>query len=474
MGGQAPVSDTVRLILLAAGTAGLGLLLQVAVLGWPRRVGWGSALGVAPAAGLALGGAVGTALAVSGVGSGIATVTIVSVGIVGLVGLLRGRMTGMGNEPRPVPQSLAGRVVEVVLLLALAVVSVVLFRLFVILPLTDWDGWAIWALHAEALYVDGDTGGPVFEDPLYVGSHPEYPVLFPVLQALSADALGRFDVGLIHVVPAAVLPALGLASWGMLRVVAPGPLAALSGLGVAWAPVLVANLSGNYADAIAASFVALGFVALAVWLAGAGAWVLVNGALFLSAAGLTKSEGLLFAAAALVAAFAAAGLAGRSRRPLVGVLLVATIPPVLLQLTHGKGGGRSDYDLTLLLDPTYVAGNLDKLGQALAAFVDEMALSWESAILLVALAVLACAAARLAWPAVFVAVYVGTGLLGLGLTYTAATVDLDWLIATSAGRVVFSVVLAPALAAPALAWQALVRVREADASSAGRAGLRSG
>jgi hypothetical protein len=468
------VTDAARLGVVTASIAGLGVLLQLAVLPRSRQRQWLSMLGVGPAAGLALVGSVGTALAVSGIGLSLATVTVGALGLVGLAGFLRRGPSGTTSElERPEP-GLASRAVEATLLLALAGVSVVLFRLFVILPLTDWDGWAIWALHAEALFVDGDTRGPVFESSLYAGSHPEYPVLFPVLQALSADAVGRFDVGLIHVVPAAFAPALGLASWGLLRLVSPGPLAALSSLGVVWTPVLIANLSGNYADAVAASLVALGFVALVVWLAGASDWVLLNGALFLCAAGLTKSEGLLFAVATLAGAVAAAGLAKRSRRALVPVVLFATIPPLLLQMTHGRRGARSDYDLALLLDPSYVLANVDKSARALHSFADEVVHSWSGALVLVGLALLACAIARLAWVIVFVGVYVGIGVLGLVATYTAATVDLDWLIATSADRVVFSLALAPALASPALAWLALARVRETAGASEAPTALPSG
>ena len=72
-------------------------------------------------------------------------------------------------------------------------------------------------------------------------------------------------------------------------------------LAVLAAEPVLKQLSTNLADVPLALFVALGLVGLGRWLATAERWPLIAGTLFLGAASLTKSEGLFFALAALVA-----------------------------------------------------------------------------------------------------------------------------------------------------------------------------
>ncbi|MGL6278406.1 MAG: hypothetical protein ACRC50_02475 [Gaiella sp.] len=459
MGGEDPLTDALRLGLLGVAVVGLGVVLQLAALGRPRGQAWIGVAGIAPAAGLALTGVVGTALAVTGVGAGVGVVLVGALVAVGLVALGSRRLVRFdrpdaGSRGRPSTTSV---VVEGVLLACLGALSVVLFRYLAVMPLADWDGWAIWSFHAHALFVDGDARGPVFEDPLYGGHHPEYPLLLPVLQALVADALGRFDVGLIHLVGAAVPLTLGLGVWGLLRRVVPGPLAALTALGAGWAPVLVDNLRANYADGVVASFVALGLVGLAVWLAGGGGWALACAALFLCAAALTKDEGLLFAVAALLAALAAARPAGRALRPLGVALATVTVPALAFQLARAGSASGGAYDLGALVDPTFLLRRLGRVEQIGRSFADAVEAGWALAVVLVAVALLASLLAGLAWPIVFLGAYLGLAGGGLVATYATATVDLDWLLGTSADRVVFSLALGPALAAPAIVWAALER-----------------
>ncbi len=464
------MSDAARLVLLGLFTTGLGLALQLVALGRPRGERWLAVVGVAPAAGVALVGVVGTALAVAGVGVGLVRVGLGSLLVCGLAWVVRRRLGAELSEDART--STASRLVEAAVLLVLLASSGLFVRLLVVTPLADWDGWAIWGLHAEALYVEGGTGGPVFEDPLYAGHHPEYPVLFPVLQALASGALGRFDPTLIHVVPAVVPLIVGLAAWGMLRTVVPPVLAALSSLGVAWAGPVVANLSANYADAVVAAFVSLGLVALLTWLARGEGWALGGAGLFLAAAGLTKTEGLLFVSAAVLGALAAAGLAGRRRRPIALLSALALGPALLFRATQGSAGDGGGYDLSLLADPGYLVDNVDRSAEIASALAEIVSDDWLAAAALVGLALASAAAARLAWPVVFVGVYVAVTTLGLVATYTAAVVDLDWLIGTSLDRVALSLVVAPALAAPAIAWLAVDRAlagREAASTAAASA-----
>ena len=95
--------------------------------------------------------------------------------------------------PQPVAAGPVGRVVEALALVLLAVLAVTIVRPRGRDPARPWDGWAIWGPRRTRSTSGGDVWATVFAEPEYVMHHQEYPVLLPALEALSAEALGRFD-----------------------------------------------------------------------------------------------------------------------------------------------------------------------------------------------------------------------------------------------------------------------------------------
>ena len=314
------MNDSIRLIALNAALAAAGLVV-IRFAGIPGGRGWrGTVVGLAPAVGLALGGLAAALGAMTGLGVGLLETGILVVLAVAAAGLLlQGRRPAIATLGPPPGQGVIGRVVELVLLVLLGVLSIGVLRLYWATGLTQWDGWAMWAPKAHALYVEGDVWGPVFRSPAYLMQHQEYPVLLPSLEALSADAVGRFDRGLIDIESGALLVSFGWGAWALLRLVVTPWLAAGVALALTGSVHLIDNGSANYADTALASFTALGLLSAFVWLSRGATAVLVLSAVFFAAAASTKAEGLLYALAAIAAVLATARGFGRSLRPVAVV-----------------------------------------------------------------------------------------------------------------------------------------------------------
>src|SRR5207248_5600741 len=221
-------------------------------------------------------------------------------------------------------------------------------------PLYEWDGWAIWATKARALFEFGGAYTPVFT------TYPpvQHPLLLPALEAVDFHALGRFDGTLLHV--QLVMLAFGFAAalWALFRERVSTLPAGLCVLAIVSATAFVKQLSTNYADVPLAIFVALGAVCLARWLAEGDATLARAAALFLGAATLTKPEGLLFAAAALVAALVAGGSARLRGTILTGIAVAAILLPwrVFVAVHHLKN---PEYSLGDALSPSYMSHHSD-------------------------------------------------------------------------------------------------------------------
>ena len=225
--------------------------------------------------------------------------------------VLRGRTPGLGELELPRSGTVA-RALELASLVLLAVLSIRILRLGAATGLDVWDGWAMWAPKAHALYVEGDVWGPVFTDPAYGMQHEEYPVLLPGLEALASGAIGRFDPPLADIEASVALVAFGWGAWAILRVVVMPAVAAATALVLTGSTPLIENAAAGYADTVVATFTALGLLCLGIWLVKGSGATLVLAGLFLSAAASTKSEGLLFALAAVATAAVVARGFGRS------------------------------------------------------------------------------------------------------------------------------------------------------------------
>jgi hypothetical protein len=451
------MSDATRLIALNLGvTLAGGAALVVA--GIPVRRGCIATLvGLAPLTGLALGGLAASLAAMSGVGVGIATTVAVVLVALGAGRLLTRNLPSGADAIAPVRQGSLLRVAElafVVLLLALGA------RVVALAAASDlgWDGWAVWATKAHALYVEGDVWGPVFAAPEYLMHHPQYPVLLPSLEALSASAIGRFDPNLIDIEPAVVLPAFGLAVWAVLRLVLLPAAAAAIAVALTGSPHLYVNATENYADAVVAAFVAAGLLCLFVWLTRGSTPLLVLAGLFLAAGATTKTEGLVFAIAAVVAALVVARGFERQRRAVLGLgAAVLALPVVWIVVDHVNGPSPRIFDVSMLLDPGYVADEADRIPIATARLVAEIGDGWPLLAAAIALGLLAAACARLWWPLLFVAIWGSLTIGALVAVYLATTLPFDWHLETSVDRIVFSIVLGLASVASVLVAEAYER-----------------
>ena len=286
------------------------------------------------------------------------------------------------------------------------------------------------------------------------------PIFLPALDALSAEALGRFDPRLIDVEAAVVLVAFGAAVWALLRLVVPPAAAAAVAFALTGSAPLAVNAGANYADAVLAVFTALGLVLLFLWLTRDGTTWLALAALFFGTAAVTKSEGLLFAVAAIVAALVVAPRFERSRR-LVGAFALGCLAPAAVWSVVDRlnGPGPDNLDLGRLAEPGVL---VERVPPAIDAMAGELATGWPLALVALAVTLLAAAFTRTWRGAVFVLAWAGLSFGALVAVYAFSTNPIDWHLGTSADRVVFSIALGVATVAPILAALA-VEAAGADA-----------
>ncbi len=116
------------------------------------------------------------------------------------------------------------------------------------------------------------------------------------------------------------------------------------------------------------------------------------------------------------------------------------------------------YDLGALFHPGYLARESHRIGQASWAMFDAITTAWVSIPLLLCALAVAVVARRLR-PAIFLVSWAVISFAALTTLYVSSTADIDWHIATSADRVVYSVALGIILLAPVVAidaWDTLL------------------
>jgi hypothetical protein len=243
--------------------------------------------------------------------------------------------------------------------------------------------------------------------------------------------------------------------WTLLRPRVPAPAAGLAILAVVGSAAVVKQLSTNLADVPLAFFVALGVVALARYADGGDGWTLAPAALFLGAATLTKPEGLLFAAAALVAA----GAVMRTRAILWTAIAVAAIYAPWRIFLSAHGLRNPEYSLADVLHPTYLADRADRISPALSALWHQLWRGhWGFLFPLVVLALAAAVVGRRTRVATFAASWLLLSFGGLVLIYWISVVPIHLTLTWTAERVVCSLLVGGAALAPLLAADS---VREA-------------
>lgn len=430
--------------------------------------------GLALLVGAALAG-VGTFLATiagaaAGIGTLIAVLAIVAAAGLGLARWPRAR-AALGVPAGRAPEAAGARLVAVAA--AYVVVAVCGFALVGGFRSSPWldDVWGIWLPKGVALAELGLDPSLFAPNARYVPFDVlDYPLWWSVLLALDMRFVGEIDVRAVDaqlaILLVAFVGAVARLLWGSVR-----PwLLAVALLLLAASPELLRHAQGGIADLPLAIYLTLFTLALAGWVARRhGFWLLVA-AVSGAASVAIKSEGLpqLLIVAAFVAIVAglvdARAIAGIGLA--VGIAVLTAVPWLLWRDAHDVPSSVRARDA---LDPGYLADRADRAEQSASSLAQELLHPhWLFVVPLVL--VLGLAAARSLQRPIALA----PGLLVAVLyafwvwAYWAESEDIDYLLATSAYRVVDTPVLVAWLGVPLLA-EALV----AQSSSARQASSMS-
>ncbi len=372
---------------------------------------------LAPATGIAAAGVVLATAATAGLEIGPVALAIAAAVLAAIALSRRGRP----RLPRP---SLPAAILAAWTLLQAALAAAT--------PLSAFDGLVTWAFKAHALLAFGTPDSPPFDPALYPAPHPEYPILWPEIQATALRINGGYDDAVLRANALLVLGCLLLGAFALLsdRVGARWSLAFLAPF--AASPVVIANASAGNADAVLAGLLAITLVAILRALAEEDdRRLLAVATLFAAAAVLTKNEGLLGTVAILLAA----AIVTRRRAVLypAAAALLVYLPWRAFRAAH---------DLT---DPDFAGGPshvIDRAGDipGIVATIAGRVLTpsaWGLATAL-ALVVLAVSPGR-----VRILAIVWAALLGAGLTvgYLATTLDAGARLTRNAERTTLQLVL---------------------------------
>jgi hypothetical protein len=319
----------------------LGVTLLWAIRGLPR---WSDVLrlaGLGYLLGVAAFGVVWTQLLVVGVpfgGWGIVLSLAFGAAAAGGVGAVLGRSRPRGFGDTGRHASTAAVLVTAVGVALTGLLLEALFRAARLQGLQAYDAWAFWVPKGKAIYFFGGLDEQVFTT--FPG--PTYPPLVPILDAASFHAMGDADTTTFH-----------LQYWFL----AVGAVAAIAGVlyrhvpaWLLWPPLLLvltvpriaSGLLVPQADVLVDVLFVVGALLLALWLRDGRGWRLAAAAVVFAGAGLTKREGLLFAALTLAVALVASFGRLRAAWPrLLGVaalVALAALPWRLWYRSHGLGG----------------------------------------------------------------------------------------------------------------------------------------
>lgn len=200
-----------------------------------------------------------------------------------------------------------------VLLAAVLAVPAVLLALQAAVKKPVEVDWQLdWALKARLLaghggWLRGALESRFFSSHLYQGSHPEYPIGLPALQALDYHGMGRLDTVFVHVQYVIALAAFVIAVWALLQAHAHPLLRTAGAVAVFACPAVEERVLRDPWDVMTASFWVCGTILVALWYREGERRHLALAVVFMAAALETKLEALsntliLFALLALLLA----------------------------------------------------------------------------------------------------------------------------------------------------------------------------
>lgn len=250
-----------------------------------------------------------------------------------LVGVFGGRRRlGAGRPRRP---SMAGVVAGVVV----GVTGLSLLAGAVSAPVFDWDGRMTWSPLARLVRFERTATPSALTDPWVWTSHPQYPPLVALVQVTGLEIVSAPED---ERAGRAVFPALFVSLLAILfrsvRVLSRSGLSAAASTSLAAMTPFLAfgthgGAAGAFSDVPLAAFLGAGLAT--ILLGGAGTVAGSISGLLLSAAVLTKNEGLplvlgLLLVGALVAVAGLRGRTGPSRRARARRVLRTVVPVVTL------------------------------------------------------------------------------------------------------------------------------------------------
>jgi hypothetical protein len=424
--------------------AGFGVLLAAGVVS-RRAVDMLGALGLAYLTGTAVVPLVLVTLLVVGVPLELETFAAVVL-ICVVIGVLRSRGREVDRKPSRAPRrgwlwrswTVDARVTAVFVVVFGAFSAIGLLSAFD-MPLIGGDAWTIWARKAEMLTVHGSLRADFFASPSYGFMHPDYPLQYPVWEALHFRASGTFDTSALlrHVwlLLVAFVWAVAYLLRKQVRPVVWAPLLLLA----AAAPGIWQQLLNGYADVPMAIFACLGAICLALWLRDGEGRFIGLAALMLAAAANTKNEGLMAAVSLLIAAGGVTFFRRLRIRQflLAGSLTVLAILPWRIWLA--TEGIKGDMPVSEGVNPGYLLDRTDRVWPAIHAIGHQLADQgrW---LYLLPLAVLVLVASLLSGIGRRVAGFYLVSLVlfwaGLVWSYWISPYPIGWHLSTSAGRVI--------------------------------------
>jgi hypothetical protein len=215
-----------------------------------------------------------------------------------------------------------------------------LFRSGRLAGLDEFDAWDFWVPKAKAIYYFGGFDHQFFREI----AAPSYPPLVPVVDAAAFHFMGSADVVTLHLQFWFLIVGFVTALVGLLSSRAPAYFVWPPLLLLLVTPHVALNAVAPLADFALDEFFAVATLCLTLWLLERRNWQLAGAVVLLAAAMLTKREGYLYGATAIVAALAVTWSARRTAWPRLvaaGVLAAAATVPwrILVATRHYAGGG---------------------------------------------------------------------------------------------------------------------------------------
>lgn len=308
------------------------------------------------------------------------------------------------------------------------------------------DVTSFWLPKALSLYGTGGFGRGPGEFTSF--THPGYPPLLPGSEAATLHFIGRPDVlqlGIQHwIVAVAFFWAVGGLLLTRVRPAIVAPCIAL----LAFAPAFRSLIGTSLGDESLLIQFGLACLLGLLWVIGREPRLLALCSLALAACALTKNEGLLLAGTLLVALLL---VAGRRGAPLVVAAAVAPLGARLvwgLWLSANHIPSETDYKLSTIFDTGYLGDHGGRLWTGMDGLA--AALLGPRWLLVVPLALAACALAAARRPRLVVATVVAGILIFLGYSaiYWISPLDIHFYVDSSARRVISAVGVLAAVALP--------------------------